>query len=63
MDPNYKPPSSLDVLKLLNRKPSQRFSRTLMCPLPRAISLVNHINFSAVNPGGMHQVLEILATR
>ena len=26
MDPNYKPPSSLDVAKLLSRKPSPRFS-------------------------------------
>ena len=26
MDPNYKPPSSLDVAKLPSRKPSPRFS-------------------------------------
>ena len=28
-----------------------------------ACDLVNHTNLSGVNPGGPHQVLEILATR
>ena len=42
MDPNYKPPSSLDVAKLPPRKPSHEVAWTLMSPPPRGIPLVTH---------------------
>ena len=43
MDPNYKPPSSLDLAKLPPRKPSHELAWTLMSPPPRGSPLVTHI--------------------
>ena len=49
MDPNYKPPSSLDVAKVPPRKPSPRGSMDTNVPTTSGSPLVSHTYIKSSN--------------